>query len=881
MGWRFLGRTVLVGATGVLVAACGGGDGAGGAGGAPTTLVTLLPATIRAGDEVAVKCLPRSGSGELLAQESFATTVSYEPADAVRTEGSKTIASRAGSLRARCSFADRSLTDDVGATARIVPGSPARVVTSLDQGFAMAGEPRAVACETFDAEGNAIPGAPATIEVAPTVASTRVTDTSVTILSADAYSVTCNVEGVAGTSAPLTVNPNLAAKIDVQPVPSSSVYERGSALRVAAVVRDAYDNTIASPTLAYDVTPAGPIDNGSGSYTLATEGRFTFGVTVSDSTKDAFPVRGTFEVLVDSSGPSITCEGDGTTLDLQPGSPLGVRGRVSDTNPVRTLTVDGRPVAVDVSGRFATAVTSRFGMNFVEVVATDALGNRKKHHCTYQVANRWQPEATLSDDPIVLHLGPAAVDDGLPATPITSLNDALTSVLNSPALASSIDASLRAANPLKPRACDWQVAGGCLPFVGCWSLCGFTSSVDYEGLSLPGPNTTTLTPVDGGIRLRTRLSNVGIRLGIGGTLTTSGWVTFGSVDVELIADVGVSGGVPRATVRPGSVGAWVSGTSYNFSGLNGFLVERIAGIADGTIRSRVQSALANFAQNSLSTALRSLVGGLQVSSLGRTIDAPRPSGGTVPIEFALGVTGLSSSASGLVATVGTRFSATTTRETPTLGIALAPRVIVQPDATKPTSVVLDPVLFAQALNALWRGGFFDGPLPGVALPTLVFPQGGTVEISLDLPPVVHLGRDQRLHVALGAMNIDIREPSGSVTRARVGARLSTTATLSGERLVFATPTVDEIALALDMPRVRAGLEAAYESVASTLVRDALAGALAGALPTVPIPAFGIPSSMSQYGLPAGRELGILAPTLSSAYGHYLLRGTFGLRPASP
>jgi hypothetical protein len=63
-----------------------------------------------------------------------------------------------------------------------------------------------------------------------------------------------------------------------------------------------------------------------------------------------------------------------------------------------------------------------------------------------------------------------------------------------------------------------------------------------------------------------------------------------------------------------------------------------------------------------------------------------------------------------------------------------------------------------------------------------------------------------------------------------------------------------------------------------VLQDVLADAINNGLPAFPIPAFALPASAADFGLPAGAELGIVNPQLSTSGSHFVLTGAFGVRP---
>ena len=70
---------------------------------------------------------------------------------------------------------------------------------------------------------------------------------------------------------------------------------------------------------------------------------------------------------------------------------------------------------------------------------------------------------------------------------------------------------------------------------------------------------------------------------------------------------------------------------------------------------------------------------------------------------------------------------------------------------------------------------------------------------------------------------------------------------------------------------------AMSSFLTAVLQDVLADAINDGLPAFPIPSFALPASVSQFGLPAGAEMGIVSPTLGTSGTHYVLTGGFGRR----
>ncbi len=700
--------------------------------------------------------------------------VRFDPAAAVRRDGMRTVASRVGTVTSRCALG--ALVDATPASTEITAGAAARVTTRVAPAAITAGGSAMVTCAVTDAEGNPVADARPTVATMPTGEGVTVTGNTVAATRAGTYSVACQLMGATGDPATLEVSPALPASLRIARVPDQAVYALGDEVEIASVVQDRYGNRIAMPMLRHTSEPMGGREVRAGRFQYNAEGRYTIAVQVTGPTEMGRVLRETTSFVVDSNGPAIACTGDATMIDLAPGAPLPVRGMLTDTSGVRSVSVGGQMVQAAAGGGFMGSVPSRWGMNFVEVRATDTLGHENVRTCTFLVSDTWQPEATHLTDGVSLQLTQAAMDDGNPVSPITSLDDILQTVLNSSGLSQQLHDSLRAANPLYDdcalRPC---VLGVC--------TCLARERIDYVDRELGGPNTTALTLVDGGLRARVRIENLGVRLRVNGTIDTDAWVRFRHVEVNLTFDVGASGGMPRVSVRAGSVTVDVGTVSVQIvgSGFTATVLNAVVGVvtslANGIIRDRVSSMVRDYVQTNFNAVLGGIVGGLNVSSLAPTFDVPRLDGsGTVGLGFGLNISNLNSTSARLLAGIGTRFTVTrSTRATPSLGVALPPRDAAEPARSTPATVIVLPAVLNQALHALWRGGEFDASVLGGSGIAASLPRGTTITIATALPPVASLRSDGRVNLDLGALSLSgalpgvhLDAPPGDRRRAGLG-----------------------------------------------------------------------------------------------------------------
>jgi hypothetical protein len=841
----------------------------------PVAVDTTAPMTVRAGQRLDVTCTLRDADGAVVPTPGGLTpTITFAPADAVQTMGDATVAARVGEVTAACAFPTLALTDPTPARVTITPGDPARVTTTLDRETITAGATVTATCAVTDAFGNAVADAMPTLALAPAGMGATVAGLAATVERAGMYTASCVVPGATGDAAAFAVTPGLPASLSINRTPDMPLYGRGAAVEVHALVSDRYGNVIPAPTLTYASAPEAS-SMGGAVFTYGREGRYTITVHVTGMTEGDVDLTETTSFVVDSSGPGIDCNGPGhgTMLDAAPGSTVMFRARLVDTSGVRGATINGDAATLDADGNATAPVAVRWGMNFVDVVATDTDGRENSRTCAFLASDRWSPEASPLSDSVALLLRQDAVDDGPPVDPITSINDILRRVVNSQGLRTQLDAGLRAANPLKANSCDQDV---CV-FGRC--VCVFRSEVNYQASEINGPNSTTLTLVDGGLRATARFENVRVRLGIGGTLSTSGWVTVASLDVGLTLDLSLVGGRPHAVVRPGSVSTSVGSISTSFGGITGAIVNVIVRLANGTVRDIVSTQLRNFVTNSFAGAVDGVLGGLDVSSLGASFDVPRLDGaGATPLRFGINISSLSATAPRLLFGLGTLLSTTTpTNARPSLGVALPPGDTGEPALSTPATVAVRVAVLNQALHALWRGAWLDASLDASALSSML-PAGSTLQVTGLLPPVASLRADGRVNLDLGGLEVAFVIPgAGDPFLVSVGARASGAVTLMGDSLRFGSVTLDETHVSVASESISMADREALGVAVTALLQTYVTRSLNDALPTIPIPSFAVPASLATYGLPAGAQLGIRGPALTQARQRFELRGGFGQR----
>ena len=101
-------------------------------------------------------------------------------------------------------------------------------------------------------------------------------------------------------------------------------------------------------------------------------------------------------------------------------------------------------------------------------------------------------------------------------------------------------------------------------------------------------------------------------------------------------------------------------------------------------------------------------------------------------------------------------------------------------------------------------------------------------------------------------------------------------TLTGNTLVFGNLNLDQLFVSFQAT-LSQSQRTAMETFLTSALQSVLANAINNGLPAFPIPTFTLPASVSQFGLPAGAQLGITNPSITTTGTHVVLTGGFGAR----
>lgn len=835
---------------------------------------TRLSATsVRAGTSVYVDCVPINDAGEpLLLDPAPQTRITTVPSEAFqRRGGNEYTAVRVGEAAVTCALPEYGVIDRTPARLRILPGPPATAITLVDEPVVAAGETVRARCEVFDEFGNAIPVDDASLRTDPFGAGVNVNGLRATFQRAGLYQLTCDVTGAA------TVVPTL---VEVQPgapfsmalglQPDLPRYGLNSVVTLRPVVQDRWGNRIPDAPFRIESTPPLP-EFGPARFRLVDEGTFTLAAVIDPPNASGGTIRATRSIVVSGAGPAIECDAplNNAMIDLPPSGQLTFRGSASDEFGIESVTINGVPATVEGDGSFAAVMPVRFGVNFAEVIATDDLGETSRRICTFLASAQWAAPDAFLDGDVVLRLAQDAIDDGDPRD-FDSINDFLVTALNSRGLRDTIDAALQDANPIYPRTCVADTFLGCLTYL----------SVTYEDLRLDGPHTTTLQLLDGGMRVIATVRGIGVRLRIGGTFSTSGWVTVRSLAVDISFNAALAGGRPVVTLR-GINDVQVGGVDSNFSGLVGWIVNLVVDIFEGRIRNLIRDTVRDFIRDSFNDVLDGLFGGLEIDTLGDTINVPRlDSAETIPLAFAVRIDDLNFSPARALFSLSSSITGPVLRGVESRGVAV-PGTTVRLDPTTPRSVVaaIQLGLLNQALHAAWQGGLFDATIGGDTLGDGI-PAEAAGSLRMELPLVAGGTDDGALRAMLGGATVGLVYPGifDTPVPIELGASVSVRVTVIDDATIeFESVSLDEFYFDTGAVVLDARSEQLVEQFLRSLIQRVVDDSLAGALPALPIPSFEIPTSLSVYDLPGGRDLRLLSPLLEILPTHFIAAGNFGVR----
>ncbi|MBX3158299.1 MAG: hypothetical protein KF773_20185 [Deltaproteobacteria bacterium] len=835
--------------------------------------------TVAAGETIGARCAILDADGEPALDvrgdpltDSVAFTITYQvPGSFAKNGEDQVIAARAGEATVRCAAPELDLVDPDPVTLQIVAGPGVRAITQLEKPAVLAGEPDGVTCLVFDAFDNPVTDFTHTLAIAPFGAGTTVESASVSASLVGEYDVSCVVMNAAEVAqARMLVTPALPASIVASLDPERSVYRIDEQVTMVAEARDRFGNRVDEVTFAYTTAPTIPSPS-EARFRFSTDGTYQLTATVTSPTQNNVPLRATLSVAVDTAGPAIECmridapatASEAYMLQAAPGV-ASVPVRVSDTFAIQSVRINGGAATFNAgTGAFHRNVTLDFGMNFVDVVATDMFGRENSTTCTVLAAATYTPEANHVTGALGLRLDPASISDAVPGG-LNSLNDILIQVLRSTQLRTLVDGGLLGSNPISNGSCG---VFACQP------------RVNYNGGSVNwNTPSSTLSLIPGGLRAQVTLPNVRLQVNACGTTCCIGGsnitVTSNVISATVDFSLQLQGGVLRAAVQ-GSPNVVVGSVNLDGSGFCGFIIDLVQGFFTGTVRNAVRDALASFINSDVGPLLDQVVSSLDVTTLGTSFIVPRLDTGNVSLGFGLQFSSFEVTTQRALLGIGTRFTpGAVAHNRPSLGIARrqATALLDPPGTTTPQPVGLSAYegVLNQVLHGLWRAGYFQA--------NLSFGGSGTATIDARLPPVAAFQSGNRALLHLGGVAATITVPGfiNAPIPIVFGGRANASVSLVGNDLRFGNLALTNLFVSFNAPLTQQQRDA-MANLLTQVLQEVLADALGDGLPAFPIPSFALPASVAQFGLPAGAELGIVSPQLSTTGSHAVLVGGFGVR----
>ncbi|MFT3921081.1 MAG: hypothetical protein QM778_00970 [Myxococcales bacterium] len=844
--------------------------------GALATLEIMGPATLRAGDELDVTCVGRDARGHVLRLADGQQEVAIKPASAVQAQGDRLTVVEAGELSVTCSVPAAALTS-APAIIAVSAGAPATVGTSVGATDVAAGDTVTASCDVRDAFGNQNVDAVPTLSVQPSDGAS-VSGLGVTLTKPGSVLVACHVPGAQGTGVMVSVAPGLPAQLKLTVDPSAATYARDSLLTFFTLVQDAYGNEVPDAMVTLSSSPAASVVVSPTKFRFGGEGSYVITGVVAAPTDGGREVSASTSITVSATnqGPDISCDEplQGSMLDVPMNSVVAFKGTAFDGDGVASLTVNGSAAVVDASGKFTASLTAHFGINHVDIVAVDKTGLSSSRTCAFLASDVWQSE---SDFPgaISFALFPSAIDDTDRTGAVDSLADLLAQAANASAFKTKLDTSFKAQNPWKPSSCDQEVC----PPAGC--SCIYRSSISYQSLSLPQASVVSASSVADGISVTTTIATVTLNMKIEGTVNAAPFsqnftVTYPNLSSTAIYDVKLSAGVPHVTLRAGSQSSSIGNPTVQSNGISPWAVNNVITPFVNAQRANVRTVISNQLVDDQTVILDTVSSSLSVAPL-KTDIARLDGSDTFALNLGLSYPSVSATAARARFTLGTRFSAFTAQNRPSLGIVSPPgTTLLDVSVSNPSNVAtsLSALMLEQKANALWRAGLYDVVLTGTRI-------GGGVaanvsaQVSTSLPPVFDVVSASNVALAFGGVTVDLSIPGvwNGTRTIEVVARYTTTPVVAGQTVNVQTPVLAELHYGFGRVQLNAAQKTQLETTLKAVLLK-LAQATLAAQPSLPLPHVSVPASLTAYGL-SEASFGILTPALTVQSENAVVRGTFG------
>lgn len=771
-------------------------------------------------------------------------------------------------------------------TWEVIPAAPTHLVTFAMEESVTAGQTVGLECVARDDYGNLVDLAPELLSwrISPAVESVSVEqddlgDFEFVSMITGVYQVECNSEGVTDLSpSTVYVTPDLPASILAHLNNARQSFFLNEVLTVEATVLDQYGNEIPTAPISTRLIPDQLDAFGPLRFLTTSPGTYQLLVSVDPPTHEGRGVARTINFTVDDGAPTISCAFPSIGNMRGAGSFL-LRGHVEDSSGIVLAMIDGEEVEVDADGDFDKRVFPNWGLNIHELSAQDEFGQTSSTICAYFSSQNYLNENDSIEDIAVLQLTQPAIDDGTPRSPISSFGDLISGVINSSSLLNTINTAIRAQNPVVPVACR----------ISTWFGCATSAGVNFNNLEVDGPNSISLNLRTGGLALDTTLRNVVLNItAIGQTVidwSQTGAVYVDSIRLQANFNVELNGSTPNIyisgdpTVTVGDMTIQLQ-VSYLESVLNAFL-NIVLNIFEGLVRGLISDQLESFLSTQVDSILTSTLSNLDLSNLGLNLNLPNPFGNSninLGVGFALSRLDANSRRLriGLTGTI----TGSTSHARSSSGIPIPSGSFlteIYPGTNQDLGGSAHVSLINASLHRLWRAGLFDVQSVAGVIPNL--PADLSLSFETLVPPAIELmGPNTKARIHFGPARAQVSYPGliDVPITLYLGAWANASVNLSADgTLSFSSIEIDELKLGTEGLPLSNQARVALQGTFIDILQSIFDTALNDALPVFPIPAFEIPNTFTQFGIPLNLRLGAHSLTLEQNGRHLIVKGDFG------
>jgi hypothetical protein len=429
--------------------------------------------------------------------------------------------------------------------------------------------------------------------------------------------------------------------------------------------------------------------------------------SAQSSQKDAPPVL------------SITSPDRGTSAD---GGNITVTGTVTDDQPGVRVTVNGMDTPVGKDGSFSASVSVSDGIGILETHAIDKGGHDVRDVRAVLAGTIGTSDGTKVA-PVGAHASPAA---------ITAIGKAIAADAN----AVDYTAAVSAMNPIySDTSCNGAVVN--------------VTSVDLSNVDV------SLVPQQGALATKVTLTNIVVKMDvhfralcIGGSDT----VTISSSAAHIDGDLGVSVASGKLVTTLSNASVVLDNFHLSAGGVPSFVVD----LFNGTIRSKVQSALQSVVSSKVPPIANAKLAGLLAKPFSTKVLGADTKLTATPTAATIAATGMflgvdtkvlvTGGAGGMYVEQTPPAASTLMGQTHNLGLAIANDLV------------------NQLLAGLWAAGAFDKTVPVASLSVLAAlldADATQLSLKLSLPPTVQSDGTGNLQLAIGDAIISVQDSTGA------------------------------------------------------------------------------------------------------------------------